>query len=334
MSRDADLALRGRRAPRALLRLLGSALAIWLLFQFVSWRLVADALSRVPLATFLLVVAGFLASHALGSLKWRLVLEASGARLSVAGALECYSAGIFSNVFLPGIVGGDVLRALLAGRRSGRIEAAVLGGAADRLLDVASIGALALLGGLLVGSHDPRATHTLVVLALALLAALLLALAPLLVRRPLSSWPQRLRRRVALVLIALRRQRRRPAALLLAFLAAGGIQAALTLLNVPLGRALGIEAPLSAWFFAWALAKIASLLPVSLNGLGVRDAAFTALFVPLMSAGALDEEAKRGLALASSLAWQATLLVSSLLAGAAWVLLRRAGSPDPLPQHV
>ena len=317
---------RGRRLGRVVLRVAISAIVLVALFHFVSWRTVDAALKSVPLATFALVVAGFLASHVLGTIKWRLVLRAAGARLKMRDALECYSAGIFSNLFLPSIVGGDVLRALLAGRRSGRMEAAVLGGAADRLLDVASLGALALGGGLLLGSHDPRATHTLIVLAMALGVVLLLALAPLLVRRPLKKWPPKLRRRVALVLIALRRQRRSPGLLVLAFLASFAIQASLTLLNVPIGKALGIEAPLSAWFFAWALSKIVSLLPVSFNGFGVRDAAFTAIFAPLMT-NALDLDGRRGLALASSLVWQATLLVSSLLAGAAWGWLRRARAP-------
>jgi len=63
---------------------------------------------------------------------------------------------------------------------------------------------------------------------------------------------------------------------------------------------------------------------VSFNGLGVRDAAFTALFVPLMTNLVLSTEDKRGLALASSFTWQGTLLVSSLLAGLAWGWLRRA----------
>jgi uncharacterized membrane protein YbhN (UPF0104 family) len=313
---------------RLLLRLAVSALVIAALFQFVSWRTVGAALRNVPPSLFALVVVGFLVSHVVGTLKWRLVLNAAGARLTVPAALECYSAGIFSNVFLPSIVGGDVLRAILAGKRSGRMEAAVLGGAADRLLDVAALGALAVGGGVLVGFRAPGAMRTLIALAIGLGVVAAVALVPLVVRRPLRKWPKKIRRRVALVLIALRRQRRRPSALVLAFLAACAIQAALTLLNVPIGKALGIEAPLSAWFFAWSLSKVASLLPVSLNGLGVRDAAFTAIFVPLMH-GSLDVEGKRGLAVASSLAWQGTLLVSSLVCGLAWAWLRRRSrSPE------
>src|SRR6185436_15569808 len=145
-----------------------SAIVIAALFQFVSWRSVGAALECVPLATFALVVAGFLASHVVGTLKWRLVLDAAGARLRVRDALECYAAGIFSNIFLPSIVGGDLLRALLAGRRSGRMEAAVLGGAADRLLDVAALGALAFVASLFVGIKTPGATRTLTLLGAAL----------------------------------------------------------------------------------------------------------------------------------------------------------------------
>lgn len=320
-------ALAQRRRRKLALKVVVSATLLALLVRMVSWATIRRALSDIPPFTFALVVAGFLASHVVGTLKWRMVLGVAGAKLRVREALECYAAGIFSNIFLPSIVGGDVLRAVLAGRRSGRMEAAVLGGAADRVLDIASLGILAVGGGLFVGFRQPEVVRTLVFLAAGVGAVALVAMVPLLVRRPLSKWPPKLRRRVALVLIALRRQRRQPLRVLAAFAGACAIQAALTLLNMPIGHALGIEAPFSAWFFAWSLSKIASLLPVSLNGLGVRDAAFVFFFVPLMTNANLGTDEMKARAVASSLSWQATLLVSSLLAGAAWSLLKRLNGP-------
>jgi uncharacterized membrane protein YbhN (UPF0104 family) len=310
-----------RRWRRVALRLLVSAALIALLLFFVKWRAIEDGLRRVPLATFAFVVAGFLVTHVAGTFKWRMVIGTAGARLTFPEALECYAAGIFSNIFIPGIIGGDVARAVIAGRRSGRMEAAVLGGVADRLLDLLSLVALAVGGGLFVGFRSGAAKSTLVLFVGAL--ALAGVVAAVVLRTPLARWPAKQRRRVAQALVALRRQRRQPGVLLVSFVGACAIQGSLTLLNVPLGRAVGIEAPLSAWFFAWSLSKIASLVG-GFNGLGTREVAFTALMVPLVTNGSKTVDELRALAVASSISWQATLLVSSLFAGAAWAWLRRS----------
>jgi len=338
----------GTRARRGALRLLVSAVVIVALVRIVPWTLLSESLRRVPLTTFALVLAGFLACHALGVVKWRLVIGVAGARLPARAAVECYAAGLFSNLFLPTIVGGDVLRALLAGRRSGRLEAAVLGGAADRVLDVTALGALALAASLAVGLGGTGAESSLLLVGCggALVAAA--AVVPLLVRTPLRRWPPRLRRRVARVLIALRRQRRRPGVLLASFAGACAMQGALALLNAVLGRALAIEADLASWFFAWSLAKAAGLLPVSFNGIGVRDSAFAFLLVPRIDNAGISDADRWARAIACSLVWQAVLIAGGLVAGAVWRALRhgmppgdraadrapppRAGSP--VPQHV
>jgi uncharacterized membrane protein YbhN (UPF0104 family) len=317
---------RRRRALGLALRGVISAACLLALVRLVPWGTLAEAFARVPAAHFLAVVAAFLALHAFGSFKWRVALAAAGARLGWRAGVECYSAGLFSNLFLPSIVGGDVLRALLAGRRSGRIEAAVLGGVADRLLDVSALCALALGASLWVGAGSDGAWRALLVLGALLCVAVALAALPLLLRRPLSRWPARIRGRVAQALVALRRQRRRPGALAFCFLAAVAMQFALVLLNRVLGGALGVEASLPEWLFAFALAKVAGLLPVSFNGIGVRDSAFAALLVPLLDNEGWSRDERWAHAIATSLAWQAVLIAGGLVSGALWRIAARGGS--------
>jgi uncharacterized membrane protein YbhN (UPF0104 family) len=93
------------------------------------------------------------------------------------------------------------------------------------------------------------------------------------------------------------------------------IQTTFILLNAWLGRAVGVDVPLAVWFVAWPAAKLAGLLPVSLGGLGVRDATLGAALTPFgipMATG-----------VAVSLLWQTVLIAGGLLAGGIWMVLTR-----------
>jgi uncharacterized membrane protein YbhN (UPF0104 family) len=91
------------------------------------------------------------------------------------------------------------------------------------------------------------------------------------------------------------------------------LQASLVLLNTWLGAVCGLQLPLWAWFFAWPLAKIASMLPVSLGGLGVREAALVSLMVPL--------GAEAAAVVAAGLAFEAVIIIGGLLSGLISLLL-------------
>ena len=70
-------------------------------------------------------------------------------------------------------------------------------------------------------------------------------------------------------------------AFLLAFVGAFMLAFVLAfMLAVMLASGVGVEAPLEIWFFAWPLAKILAIAPVSLGGIGVREASLAALMAP------------------------------------------------------
>jgi glycosyltransferase 2 family protein len=124
-----------------------SAGILALLFYFIPWSDLRSAIGRISGAVWFTVLAGFLAGHTLGALKWRALVNAGRSTLSMVDAVRCYAAGLFANMCLPSIVGGDVLRAVLAGKATGRAEAAVLGGLTDRLVDMAVVALLVAIGG-------------------------------------------------------------------------------------------------------------------------------------------------------------------------------------------
>jgi uncharacterized membrane protein YbhN (UPF0104 family) len=290
-----------------------------LLLILLPWSEVRDAVSRLSLPVWLGVLAGFLIGHRLGVEKWRLVVNAGRAGLKRVDAIRCYAAGLFANLCLPSIVGGDVLRAALAGRATRRMEAAVLGGLGDRLSDILALGLLLSVGAVLARSALPDWAATTVTIVLSLGLGGTAVLAVLLSRRPLASWPRRFRRPIGRSLVALRRLLRSPRIAVAALSISLVIQCSFVLLNAWIGRSIGIDLPLAVWFLAWPLAKIAGLLPVSLGGLGVRDATLGAILAPLgipMATGVV-----------ASLIWQSVLIAGGLVAGGVWWLLgQRAGA--------
>ena len=94
------------------------------------------------------------------------------------------------------------------------------------------------------------------------------------------------------------------------------IQGAFIGLSIRLAVAVGVDVPNAAWFFAWPLAKIIAILPISLGGLGVRESSLAALLVPY--------GAQAAQVVAAGLVWQAVLIVAGL-AGAIILMLSGAG---------
>lgn len=301
--------------------------ALAALVVLLPWSGVQEAAGRMRPWVWIGALAAFLAGHRLGVAKWRMLLRAGRCLLTPVQALRFYAAGLFANLVLPSIVGGDVLRAALAARETRRPEAAVLGGVGDRLIDVTVLAFLIVLGGLLARGSLPgwgAGAVTAAVIAGTGVAAIAL---PMALRRPIRRWPARLRRPIGRSLVGARRLARSPATTLTALAISLTMQTGFVLLNAWIGRSIGIAVPLSVWFLAWPLAKAAGLLPVSLGGLGVRDATLGALLAPLgvpMATGVV-----------ASLIWQSILIAGGLLAGGLWLGLgrwssvEREGEPGP-----
>ena len=291
----------------------------------LPWSEVVESAEALPASVWLIVLLGFLIGHLVGASKWTLVLRGFGAPLPWRGGTRYYAAGLFANLCLPGIVGGDVIKATLATKRTHRAEAVILGSVADRVIDTVALMAILGAGSMIAGARVADATLRL---ALILVIAGLVAgglVGMLMLRRPLRSWPPRLRRIIARVLVAFRHLRRRPAVPIIAFLLALSMQSFFVLLNAHIGDALAIEVPTSVWFVVWPLAKLAGLLPVSLGGLGVRDATQGALLT------GFGVPAARGVV--ASLVWQSVLIAGGLLAGLYWWLGSRRNGQSLLEQR-
>ena len=100
---------RTRRSARGwtiiALRWIAALVVLGVLLHFLPLDTVRSAIAHVPPEHFLAALAGYLLAHALGVLKWRMVVNAAGADLDLMTSLQCYGGGLFGTLFLPSIVG-------------------------------------------------------------------------------------------------------------------------------------------------------------------------------------------------------------------------------------
>ena len=305
-----------------LLRWAAALLILGILFYVLPVAPLRSALARVPLTRFIAVLLIYLVALTGGITKWHTVVNSAGAQLSFAASAQCYTSGLFGALFLPSIIGGDVARLAVGISRSPRPAAVITGNVADRFLDVAaqltliSLGLILLPGSLPVPLQAPakRLLFAGVVGAAAFLGLVLALHRPILRGRSI-----RIRRRLAQLRHATRAVSRRPWRLVFGWLLGTSVQGTYVVLTALLGITCGLRLPLRVWLFAWPLAKIAAVMPITQGGIGVREAALVVLLAPF---GAPASQV-----LATGIVWEGMIITAGLLAGLTAFLLRYSQFP-------
>lgn len=293
--------------PRAAVRIGGSLFILTLLFCFLPIGDLWSAVRRVSFAVWLLALAGYIGAHTIALIKWRLTANLAGSGLSFAGAARCHFAGQFGNLFLPSIMGGEVIRVGLGLSLARNKSALLLGSLLDRVLDIAALASVMAFGAfLLPGALDAQSRRVFWIVTGSVFLLILVSLA-LLVALPFQRFSLKIRRRIENVLEALRSVARRPSLLLLSLSLGIATQTSLVMLTAWIGEACGLNLRLSVWLFAWPLAKLAALLPLTQGGIGVREIALGGLLAPFGAPVVLT--------VAVGLVWETILIAGSLLAG-------------------
>jgi uncharacterized protein (TIRG00374 family) len=217
--------------------------------------------------------------------RWGVLLGAQGISVSAARLTESFLVATFFNNFLPSNIGGDVVRIADTARaaQSRTLAAAVV--IADRAIGLLGLVLLAALAATMARRSDvevvPSLTLWLVFTSASVAgAAMLMApdrtiglLSPLRMLHP--AWVEARLRQLTDVL---QRFRKAPGPLLACFAGAVLVQALLVGFYAAIAHGLGV--PVSTWHMAVIVpvSFLAQLLPISLNGFGVREAVFSYYF--------------------------------------------------------
>ena len=308
-----------RRVWRSqLLRIGGSVAILVVLALLLPAQDVLRQMRMVAPTTWIAVLVIFMMVQLFGALKFHLVLHSAGVGLPFRLSARCYFAALFGNVFLPSIIGGDVISIGLAMRYSSNRPGVALGALVNRVLDFLALAFMTALGTVLLHaslSPESRRVFWSVSGSLLVIATAAGLTAWVLLRRRYSF---RTRRRLSRVRAAAQAMRRRKGTVVLGLAMGVVSQSVLVSLVAWLGRSSGLMLSASTWFFAWPLSKLAALAPITIGGIGAREAAFAAILVPF------GHPATRSVAV--GLLYEAISISGGLLAGLiSWLLSRGRG---------
>ncbi|MGH7914516.1 MAG: lysylphosphatidylglycerol synthase transmembrane domain-containing protein [Candidatus Binataceae bacterium] len=255
----------------ALRAIAGLAIVTLLLWHY-DMRPVLHQLARERVDFFIAVVAIYVAGQVMSAWRWSLL----GAILKIPAPFIDYLAygfiGMFTNVFVPGLVGGDALRAVYLGRRHQRLADAIASVAADRIVGLIGLFWLAGTAAAALSVKLPRSV-ILPTIAVGAISLACFAALPL-----IGKLAARMPARIAGVAATVAPYLDRPLAMMPAIGLSIVLQLSLAVCQWILARGLGLSAPLTLFVLCVPIANVFASLPVTLNGLGVRETAYLMLF--------------------------------------------------------
>lgn len=226
----------------------------------------------------------FLFSSLVGSWLWGTLLRAQGVAIPYRKAASYYFVGLFFNNFLPSNIGGDIARINDARKHADRVSSVFSATLMDRMIGVLAIGFVAVIASAAAANRfHLYAIYGAILVIFALSLGLFLSVFHRGVLMAVE-WPFRavgargVAASIGRLMDDLHGYRSRVGSLAVAFLASTVVQVSRIYVHYLVALALGVRIAVGYYFlFVPVLAALVSL-PISLNGLGVREGAAVVLF--------------------------------------------------------
>jgi uncharacterized membrane protein YbhN (UPF0104 family) len=286
-----------------------SAAVLWYLLSRQDLALVGRHLAASDKSLWFGAFILLSLSQVLSSWRWQVLLRPMDFRLSWTRVLGIYFTGMFFSLFLPSMVGGDVVKTYYVARGWKKTPAAVYTLLADRGIGLAALMTFALAGAILSWERVPASLVWTVMLFVAVLYIGFFIF-------PYLSGP-------ALQLFRKLREMPRerlfiywsdPWPAVQAFLISLPVHFLLVLAHVLMARALDIPVSWGALMLVYPLTSLAGMIPASINGLGFRESTYAAVLCYF----GIDKEAATSL----GAMWFVILTLNGLLGLVPFLLLR------------
>jgi hypothetical protein len=297
-----------------LLRILISLIILIVVIASVGVERLWMVLTSVNLGWFFMALAIHLSGVVIRTFRWAILVKSLNVRVSFGRLFYLYMAGTFFNTFLPTGIGGDVVKIVDLAPDSGgaRAFSTVF---ADRLTGILGTSLIALCVAIVDPADVPPPVVALVIFITGgiLLATLLLTQQRLIdrVMRHVPGWSKLLSKgKVRKIYEALTSYS--PGAIVRSTLISLPFTLTLIATHYALALSLGLIVPVQYFALFIPLTALVQLLPISFNGLGVREVTFQALFGTVGVAG---EQA-----VALSLLYYILRVITGLIGGAMYLM--------------
>lgn len=306
-----------RIRKRVVAQLVVSLACLALVYRKVSPELFFQALQKISIYSGATMILLYLLGQLVSAAKWRVLINQAGISRSYGETAKAYFMGMFFNAFGIGTVSGDIARAVALKPAKGERAAAIATVAADRihgLLVLMSIGTISVLlvqPPVLGTNAAPLAAVGAIALLVVWLAGpgLLLSVFPAdhrfasAAQKAAAAFPRKLK------------------PLGLTTLLSTAFHLSQLMLFYYIAHLVGAQISFPYVLATVPLVNVAATLPLSVNGLGVREALTVLFFVPV----GVDRE----MAVAIAAIWFTVVTVVSAVGGillytTVSALLRRA----------
>jgi len=272
-----------------------SVALLWLLISRIDLgRLWTYARHASP-SWLLVALALYFVSVSISVVRWGRLLHTQHVPIPDSRLMKSYLVSMFYNNFLPSNIGGDVIRIADTAKAAGSRTLATTVVLVDRLGGLMGLAFVAAIGASAARVRPPGPVGPATLWGG--LGVVTIACAPALLKPESLEWVLRplriihaewIDKRVEHLTTALEKFRAGMTTLVLCFIASIGVQVALVFFYASIAHSMGI--PISAWNLATIvpISFIVQMLPLSINGFGLREATFgfyfTHLGLPLESA--------------------------------------------------
>jgi uncharacterized protein (TIRG00374 family) len=277
---------------KRLLRLAVSAAILGGLAAKTNWAQVATAIRGLRWEYAGAAFAVLILAQAVSAVRWQWLARPLGFNGPLHQYVGAYFVGMFFNLLLPTSVGGDAVRAVYLNAGSGRKVAAVLSVLLDRMSGLLVLLGVACCAAVICPVPLPMWVQ-LAVGGVAGAAVVGLTLCPWIAKAACGLANSdgklaRIGRLAASTRDAMSVYRREPRLIVTSTLLSAVVQASSVLQVGLIGQAIGLDVPWAVYGVAAPMVALLTLLPVSLNGMGIRELGMIAFLGP---AGVLEGSA-------------------------------------------
>jgi uncharacterized protein (TIRG00374 family) len=275
---------------KRLLRLAVSTAILGGLAAKTDWGQVSTAVRGLRWEYAFAALAVLIAAQVVSAVRWQWLARPLGFDGQLRKYVGAYFVGMFFNLLLPTSVGGDAVRAVYLNAGSGRKVAAVMSVLLDRLSGLLVLLGVACIAALVCPVSLPPWVQ-LAVGGAAAAAVVGLTLSPWIARAACGLATSegkiaRIGRLAASMRDAMSVYSREPRLIVSSTALSAVVQASSVIQVGLLGQALGLDVPWAVYGVAAPMVALLTLLPVSLNGMGVREAGMAVFLAPArVSAG-------------------------------------------------
>lgn len=291
--------------------LVSMGLLVWLAL-IIDWQELYQVLTRIRPAWMLMAAGWIVLAMVISTAKWQLVLRAQEIQLGWLELWKAYWAGQFFNNFLPSSIGGDALRIVWVAKLTGDVAGSTASVFVERVLATVGLSLTGLAAGLFIVQPDQP-----ILLLFIILIIFSFALLGLLIWGKVPRRFEQSQGKAAAFLRGLEshgtRLQGKGRIILLVILLSVFFQVSVVGVNYAIFQALRITS--IGWLDALYIIPVASaaaMLPVGINGYGVREGAYVALLA--------NYHVAAGTAFAASILFAFAVSLCSLYGAWTWLV--------------